>query len=224
MSYFYSSTVGKKFWMSLSGLFLISFLAVHLTANLMLIFDDSGELFNRVVHFMGTNPIIKIMEPVLAVGFLFHIFLATILTLRNQTTRTVKYKVEKRGHTSSWASRNMYVLGTIVIVFLLLHLANFWYKFKFGELPAVNYDGVEMENAYGLVSGLFSIWWYDVIYIIGALALGYHISHGFWSSFQTIGWSNEHWRFKIFTPLAYAYAILIAVGFSIIPLFFLMLK
>lgn len=221
MSGFYSSTIGKKFWVSLTGLFLLVFLAVHLTANIMLVFDNSGELFNKVVHFMGTNPVIRIMEPVLALGLIVHIFLVSILTLKNQSARSQNYKMQKLGHASSWASRNMYILGIVIFIFLVIHIINYWYKFKFTELPSVTYDGETIEDAYRLVTGLFSIWWYDVIYIIGFLALAYHISHGLWSSFQTIGWSNESWR-KIFSVIAYLYAILIGVGFTIIPVYFLL--
>ncbi len=221
MSGFYSSTVGKKFWVSLTGIFLLVFLAVHLTANLMLVFDDTGELFNRVVHFMGTNPIIRIMEPLLAIGFIVHIFLVSILTLRNQTTRNQNYKMQKLGHASSWASRNMYILGSIILAFLVLHIINYWWKFKFGELPSINYGAEEMENAYDLVSGLFATWWYDVIYIIAFIGLAYHISHGFWSAFQTLGWSDDKAR-KIWTGIAYLYAIIIGVGFTIIPVYFLL--
>lgn len=221
MSGFYSSTVGKKFWVSLTGIFLITFLVVHLIANLMLVFDDTGELFNRVVHFMGTNPIIRIMEPILAIGFLVHIFLVSILTLRNQTTRNQNYKMQKLAHASSWASRNMYILGLVILTFLVIHIINYWYKFKFGDLPTINYGGEEMENAYTMVSGLFAIWWYDVIYIVAFIGLAIHLSHGFWSAFQTIGWSSDKAR-KIWTNIAYLYVIVIGVGFSIIPIYFLL--
>ncbi|MCD6366714.1 MAG: succinate dehydrogenase cytochrome b subunit, partial [Bacteroidales bacterium] len=215
------STVGKKFWVSLTGLFLITFLVVHLIANLMLVFDDTGELFNRVVHFMGTNPIIRVMEPVLAIGFLAHIFLVTILTLRNQTTRSQNYKKQKLGHASSWASRNMYILGLVILAFLVLHIINYWWKFKFGDLPTTSYGGEEMENAYTMVSSLFAIWWYDVIYIVAFIGLAIHLSHGFWSAFQTIGWSNDKAR-KTWTNIAYLYVIIIGVGFTIIPVYFLL--
>jgi len=221
MSEFYSSTIGKKFWVSLTGIFLMLFLAIHLTANLMLIFDDTCELFNRVVHFMGTNPVIRIMEPILAIGFLVHIFLTSILTLRNQTTRKQGYKKQKLGNASSWASRNMYILGTVILAFLIIHILNYWWKFKFCEMPTTSYGGQEMEDGYMVVSSLLQIWWYDIIYIIGFIALSYQISHGFWSAFQTLGWSDDKSR-KIWTVLAYLYAIIIGVGFSIIPIYFLL--
>ena len=214
------TTVGQKFWMSITGLFLIIFLAVHLTANLMIVFDDTGELYNEVVHFMGTNPIIRIMEPILALGFIIHIILATILTLRNQGMRPVNYNVHKLGHTSSWASRNMFILGLTILAFLTLHIINFWVKLKFGGVGTVTIDGVEMEDGYTMVATLFSMPIYSIIYIIAVLGLAYHISHGFWSAFQTIGWSNEKWR-RILTGCAYCYAVIIAVGFSIIPIYFL---
>jgi succinate dehydrogenase / fumarate reductase cytochrome b subunit len=169
---------------------------------------------------MGTNPFIRIMEPILAIGFIVHIILATILTLRNQTMRPVKYHMQKLSHTGSWASRNMYILGATILAFLVLHIINFWVKLKFGDLGTVVYDGEEMENAYAMVASLFSMPIYSIVYIIAIIGLAYHISHGFWSAFQTIGWSNDIWR-KRLTTVAYIYAIIIAVGFSIIPIYFM---
>ena len=212
------TTVGQKFWMSITGLFLILFLAVHLTANLMIVFDDTGELYNETVHFMGTNPIIRIMEPILALGFIIHIILATILTLRNQGLRPEKYHVKVLSHTSSWASRNMFILGLTILAFLTLHIINFWVKLKFGGIDTVTINGEEMENGYKMVTTLFSMPVYSIIYIIAIIGLAYHISHGFWSAFQTIGWSNDKWR-KTLTAFAYIYAVIIAVGFSIIPIY-----
>jgi len=214
------TTVGQKFWMSITGLFLVIFLAVHLIANLMLIFDDTGELYNKTVHFMTSNVAIRVMEPVLALGFILHIILATILTLRNQRMRPQNYHIQKLSHTSSWSSRNMYILGSIILAFLVLHIINFWVKMKFGDLELVSYEGVEVENAYVLVSELFKIPLYSVAYIVAIIGLAFHISHGFWSALQTIGFSNDMWR-KRLTVVAYLYAIVIAVGFSIIPIYFL---
>lgn len=226
MSNFLTSSIGKKVIMSLSGLFLISFLCVHLALNLLLIFDNSGALFNQGAHFMATNPIIKIIEPILAIGFIIHIIWASVLTLQNQKARPVKYALRNQSQNATWASRNMYILGAMVLIFLVIHLYNFWWNIKFPSLgyitlEHIHVDGVEMENTYAMVAGLFqSSIVYCIIYILGAILVGLHITHGFWSAFQTIGFSNAIWR-KRLECLAYFFAIVFAVGFSIIPLYFI---
>lgn len=147
MSNFLTSSIGKKIILSLSGLFLIAFLCVHLALNLLLIVDNSGELFNIGAHFMATNPIIKIVEPILAIGFIIHIILASILTLQNRGARPIKYDLRRQSGNCTWSSRNMYILGGLVLIFLLVHLWNFWWKIKFAGDPLlteINVDGTAM--------------------------------------------------------------------------------
>lgn len=225
MSNFLTSSIGKKIILSLSGLFLIAFLCVHLTLNLFLIFDNSGELFNIGAHFMATNPIIKIVEPILALGFILHIVLASILTIQNRNARPIKYDKRNQSGNCTWSSRNMYILGGLVLIFLVIHLWNFWWKIKFAGDPLlaeVTVNGVAMENTYALVTGLFkSCIIYGLLYILGAIFLGLHLTHGFWSAFQSIGLCNQIWR-KRWECLAKLFAIIIAGGFSIIPLYFIL--
>ncbi len=195
------------------------FLIVHLTANSFLLFGD-GELFNRTAAFMGSNPIMKIIEPILALGFILHIFYASFITLKNQFARPIKYKVIDRQQSSSLASRNMYILGSLILIFLVIHLANFFWKIKFGTVDTIIYDGTEFHNIYAMISSLFiNYLWYDILYVLGAILLGFHLSHGFWSAFQTIGFNNDKWlkRLKI---IANIFAIIIGVGFAIIPIYF----
>lgn len=223
MSNFLTASIGRKFIMSISGLFLMSFICVHLGVNLLLIFDDSGNLFNLGANFMATNPLIKIMEPVLGLGFIVHILWSFWLSYQNYKARPVGYAVTQNSYSSTWASRNMLVLGSLIFVFLVLHIINFFYVIKFDphSMRNVLVDGVEMEDTYTLVSGLFktSII-YDIIYVIGGVLLGIHLMHGFWSSFHTIGLSNKLWIRRL-QFIAKIYAIIVAVGFSIIPLYFL---
>ena len=225
MSNFLTSSIGKKIILSLSGLFLIAFLCIHLALNLLLIVDNSGELFNIGAHFMATNPLIKIIEPILALGFISHIVLASILTLQNRSARPVKYDLRNQAGNCTWSSRNMYILGGLVLIFLVVHLWNFWWKIKFAGDPLlteINVDGVAMENTYALVAGLFkSSIIYGLIYILGGVFLGLHLTHGFWSAFQSIGFCNQIWR-KRLECLAKIFAIIIAAGFSIIPLYFIL--
>lgn len=223
MSNFLTTSIGRKFLMSITGLFLVMFIGVHLTVNLFLIFDDSGELFNHGAHFMATNPMIKIVEPLLGLGFLVHIVWSFFLEYQNYKARPVKYAVRKAGESSSWASRNMLVLGAMVLVFLVMHLIDFYWiiKFKPHEMTSVTLSGIEMEDTYSLVAGLFkSSVVYCILYVIGGILLGIHLSHGFWSAFQTLGLSNKNWL-KRLQFVGKIYAILIAVGFSVIPLYFL---
>jgi len=227
MSNFWTSSIGKKVVMSITGLFLIAFLCVHLTLNLFLVFDNTGNLFNQGAHFMATNPAIKIVEPILALGFIIHIIWASVLTLQNRKARPVKYDRLNQGRNATWASRNMYILGGMVLIFLIIHLYNFWWNIKFPSLgyitlEDISIDGERMENTYAMVAGLFkSSILYCIIYIIGAVLVGLHITHGFWSAFQTIGFSNDIWR-KRLECLAYFFAIVFAVGFSVIPLYFIL--
>jgi succinate dehydrogenase / fumarate reductase cytochrome b subunit len=196
------------------------FLMVHLTINSLLLIGD-GTLFNQAANFMSSNVLMKIIEPVLALGFILHIFYATYITIKNQKARPQGYKVTNKAK-ASWASKNMFVLGGFVFLFLVIHIANFFWKVKFGTVASVTIEGQELHDIYALVAGLFKgWWWYDVLYMAGAIFLFLHLTHGFWSAFQTIGWNNEKWlcRFKI---IGYVYSVIIAGGFFIIPLYFLL--
>ena len=224
MSNFINSSVGKKLILSLSGLFLITFLLVHLTANLFLL--GGPEAFNAATHFMDTNPIIQIVQPVLALGFLIHILYGVIIQIQNWRATPVNYKKVNQKKSSKWSSRNMIWLGLFIFAFLTIHIWNYFYIMKFeAETMVVTAEG--FHDAYKLVSDLFTHATYGIIYsaiyLIGFIALGLHLNHAFWSAFQTIGWSNDIWR-KRLSVIGTLYAILIAVGFSIIPLFFLFIK
>ncbi len=221
MSSIFSASIGKKLIMSISGLFLIVFLLVHLTINLLLLIGP--DAYNAGAHFMATNPAIKIMEPLLVLGFIIHIIYASVLTLQNQKARPESYNTVNQSNSSSWPSRNMYILGGTVLVFLVIHIINFYWKIKVlggHDIPMVDVHGVEMHDTYWLVTGLFKIWWYDIIYVIGAVFLGLHLSHAFWSAFQTLGLSNIVWK-KRLNVIGKIYTFLIAIGFAIIPLYFL---
>ena len=223
MSNFLTASIGRKFLMSITGLFLMMFITVHLCLNLLLIFDDSGELFNLGANFMATNPAIKIVEPVLGLGFIVHIFWSLIISIQNRKARPVAYKVSQQTNSSSWASRNMLVLGAMVLIFLVMHIINFFWIIKFDpeSMSKALIDGVEMEDTYTLVASLFKASvFYDLLYVAGGLLLGFHLAHGFWSAFQTIGLSNKSWICRL-QLVAKVFAILIAAGFSIIPLYFL---
>ncbi|MDD4108973.1 MAG: succinate dehydrogenase cytochrome b subunit [Prolixibacteraceae bacterium] len=223
MKKFITASIGSKFLMSITGLFMITFIAVHLTVNLLLIFDDTGELFNRGAHFMATTLPVKIMEPILGLGFLIHILWSFVIEYKNLKARPVSYARRDTSTSLSWASRNMIILGLMILIFLVIHLMNFFWVIKFNPelLNTVNIKGEVMEDTYTLVSGLFkSSVVYGILYILGGTLLGLHLSHGFWSAFHTLGLTGEHWIGKL-QFIGIIYAIIVAVGFSIIPLYFL---
>lgn len=232
----FSTSIGHKLIMSLSGLFLVVFLLVHMTMNLTLLLNDvslfgthwaEGELYNTGAHFMISNPLVRIMEPLLAAGFIFHIVYATIITLRNRKTRPIGYAVSSGNHLTSWSSKNMYILGFMVLCFLALHIMHFFYDIRFtDDVPEVEVKGVIMEDTYILVKQLFTEGSlgiiYSVVYIVASLFLGLHLSHGFWSGFQTLGLNGRKWirRLEVISKI---YAAVVAVGFASIPLYFMVM-
>ncbi|WP_266202243.1 succinate dehydrogenase cytochrome b subunit [Pontibacter kalidii] len=218
----FSSTVGRKIIMAVTGLFLCSFLVVHLIGNLQLFRNDGGEAFNIYSHFMASNPIIRFMEIILVLGFLFHIYDALVLTRRNKAARPVDYVNNHPEENSTWSSRNMGLLGTIILVFLIIHLWNFFVPARFGGLDGVVIEDVEYDNLYLRVVESFQIWWYVAIYVISMIALAYHLIHGFQSAFQTLGLDHKKYT-PFIQKFGVAFSILVCLGFAIIPLYFFFL-
>lgn len=228
MAYFFTTTIGKKLLVSITGLFLIIFLIEHLAVNMLIVFDDTGRLFNEAAYFLENNPIVSIIEPVLFIGFILHILITVILSIQNLMQRDInyagfgRYKTRKSSVGSTWTSRNMLILGVFIFSFLVIHLQNFFWKMKFtGDplLEAVIYDGVAMKNSYALViATLTQCNWTVGLYVIGAIALGLHLHHGIWSAFQSIGLSNNKWR-KIFNGIGIILSIILGAGFAFIPLY-----
>ena len=224
MSSFLNASIGRKVFMSLTGIFLILFLIVHLTVNLFLTFDSTGKLFNEAAHFMATNPFIRIMEPILALGFIIHIIWSGWITLVNMNARPQGYAVGDKV-LSWWApSKNMFILGSLILIFLVIHIMDFWVKMRFTGDPLLDKaTGLEagVHNSYELVSYLFiNNRIYDVLYILGSILLGFHLSHGFWSAFQTIGINNIVWL-KRLKNVSIFFGYVFAIGFAAIPLYFI---
>ena len=216
----FSSSLGKKYLMALTGLFLCSFLIIHFLGNIAL-FTNPVQ-FNEYTRFMSSNPIIRVMEIVLVLGFLTHIIDAIILTRANKKAQPVKYAMNK--NKSSWYSRNMGLTGTIILVFLILHLQSFWYEYKFGEvLMTIDSNGDEIKDMFTIVKTAFSEWWYSAIYILAMILLGSHLNHGFQSAFQSVGL-----RHKKYTPtikmLGVGFSISITIGFISFPIYFFIIQ
>lgn len=222
MSWFtktFSSTIGRKVVMSITGLFLCSFLVVHLIGNLQLFKSDNGDAFNIYSHFMATNPLIRTMEIVLLLGFVFHIWDAIALTRRNKAARPVGYAVNRAEQNSNWSSRNMGLLGTVILVFLIIHLYNFFIPTKTGELGPVMINGEQYDNLYVRVVEAFHNPIYVGLYVISMVALAFHLIHGFQSAFQTLGLNHKKYTPAIKT-IGVAFSVLVCLGFAAMPLFF----
>ncbi|MFC1732128.1 succinate dehydrogenase cytochrome b subunit [candidate division KSB1 bacterium] len=217
---FYSS-VTKKFIMAFAGLFLITFLMIHLIINLLLLRNDSGELFNDAAHFMGTNILIKIMEVFLLLGFIIHIIFGVILQIQNWLSRPVRYRIEGYSHTSFF-SKFMIHTGIIVFIFLVIHFVNFYF-IKLGIVQAP--EGVEVApdghiDFYTAAVMLFQNYTYSIIYIVALIILAFHLNHAFQSAFQSLGLNHSKYT-PVIKVLGILYSILVPLGFTIIPLYFL---
>lgn len=215
MANFFNSSVGKKIFMSISGLFLILFLLVHLSINFLTVLDSTGQLFNKVAEFMETNPLIFVTRFVLAAGFLLHILYGSWLTLQNRKTRPIQYAVSSKTDVS-WSSQNMWITGAVIFGFLVIHLYNYFYKFTFTDLIESG-----QITKFELVTGLFhfSNWAYTIIYVVWFIVLGLHLNHALYSAFHTIGLSNQKWLVRLKWASS-IYAFIITVGFSTISLYF----
>jgi succinate dehydrogenase / fumarate reductase cytochrome b subunit len=157
-------------------------------------------------------------------GFAIHIYTSFVLTRRNQKARPQAYAFSKPSANSNWFSRNMGLSGSLVLIFLLLHLRTFWYTYKFGDVPLVTYEGTQYKDMAYLVKTVFQQeWWLSIFYVIIMVLLSFHLMHGFASAFQTLGI-----RHKKYTPLieklSIGIAILIPAGFAAFPLYFLLTR
>lgn len=208
---FLQSSLGKKLLMGLTGLFLISFLIVHVSINACIYFNDGGETFNAAAHFMAHNPVIRILEIGLFVGLLAHIFQALILTLQNNKARPVKYAVPAGNVSSKWYSRSMGILGSLLLLFLVVHLANFWVPTK----QAV-FSGTEHDTFAGLRE-VFSKWYLVLIYLVGVASLCYHLLHGFQSAFQSLGLNHKKYT-PMIKSLGFWFSIVISLLFASMPI------
>lgn len=215
--FIFNSSIGRKLVMSLSGLFLIVFLLVHLIVNSLLLIGPKA--FQSGCEFMEL-PIVLIMVPILAGGFVVHILYALWLSYQNMKARgNVAYASGKKSETTSWASKNMLVLGAIVIGFIGLHLSHFWAKMQLQHLTGG--QATEASQAYELVAITFRNPIIGSLYIVWYWALWFHLTHGFWSALQTIGFNNSIWYSRL-RVISNIFATVIAAGFTVITLFFLL--
>jgi succinate dehydrogenase / fumarate reductase, cytochrome b subunit len=211
---FLSSSIGKKVVMGLTGLFLISFLVVHCFINSLIFFNDGGLTFNTGAHFMASNWLIRAFEYVLFAGLILHMVQALLLTMANNKARPVAYAKFNGAANSSWYSRSMGLLGTLLLMFLIIHLAHFWVKSRFTGLPGEDVNG--HENLYAVMQETFAHLWVVAVYCLAMVSLAYHLLHGFQSAFQTLGLNH-----KKYTPLVKSlgvwFSIIISIIFAAMP-------
>ena len=212
-----TSTVGRKVIMALTGLFLTLFLAVHLAGNLQLLKNDGGESFNIYTQFMAHNPLIQAISKGNFFFILLHIYVSFTLYFRNKKARPVGYKVAPGNVSSSWASRSMTLLGTLILIFILLHLRGYWYVLKFGHVPMVTVNGVEMHDAYRLVVESYQNPLIAGFYILSMGVLAFHLWHGFSSAFQSLGLSHVKY-IGFIKVVGKLYAIVVPALFALIPI------
>lgn len=209
------STLFRKILMSLTGLFLAFFLIIHLLGNLQLLLDPeiAREQYNWYSTTLSHNLIIQIVSKVLYVSILLHILDALYITIKNRQADGRNLKVDTRGKVSTWQSRNMGILGIVILIFLVIHLKDYWYIYKFGELPM---DEQGNKDLYTIVIESFKNIWYIIIYLLGFIGLGYHLAHGVASGFRTLGVYHKTYV-KIIKYIGLAFAILLPLAYAIIP-------
>ncbi len=208
LTFILKSSIGNKIIMGLTGLFLIVFLMVHCFVNSMIFMNDGGVLFNEAAEFMGNNVLIRTMEIGLFAGLFIHIFQGLNLMIKNRKARTIGYSVQNGNVSSKWYSRSMGLLGTLLLVFLIIHLRHFWYVSRL-----TNEITGHSSTMFDEMKEVFANLWVVIVYVLGMISLSYHLMHGFQSSFQTMGWNHNKYTpaikmigfwFSVIVPLIFA--------------------
>jgi len=222
---FFASSIGKKITMGLTGFFLISFLIVHCGINSMIFFNDEGQTFNHWGHFMGSNLIVRTMEIGLFVFLILHIVQGLILWKQNKSARPVGYVVNDRQANSKWYSRSMGLLGSLILLFLILHLYHFWTPSRFGGMGSIHpleettldsYNNEGVHNLYKEMQAVFQNIIVVIIYILGVISLCFHLLHGFQSAFQTFGVNHKRYT-PVIKAAGIGYSIIICLLFALMP-------
>ena len=211
----FTSSIGKKWVMALTGIFLILFLIIHVSLNACIWANDGGKMFTEGAHFMGSNLVPRILEIGLVIGFLLHIIQGIMLEIQNRSKRKKGYSVPMGNRGSKWYSRSMGLLGTLILFFLVIHVSHFW-------VPNRNNQGWllgEEIDLYDKMRTVFQNVWVVVIYIAGCISLAWHLLHGFQSSFRTIGVSNKKYL-AFLNAVGIGFSIIVPLAFALMPLSF----
>ncbi len=217
MSSIFTSSLGKKLLMSLAGIFLLTFLLVHLGINLLIVFFEDPMVYNKAAHIMSTNILIKIFEIVLFGGLLLHMIYALILQIQNWVARPSRYNKANYSNTSFF-SKFMIHTALITLVFLVIHFADFYIKAKFGHAAEVIVDGVAYHDFASEIVDKFKMLPFVIFYIAAIIFLGFHLVHGFQSAFKTLG--MDHMKYTpVVQFLSIVYTAIIVGGYSFIPVY-----
>lgn len=217
----FTSSIGQKFVMALTGLFLISFLVIHLGLNATIWANDGGKMFNTGAHFMGSMIVIRMMEIVLFAGLIAHIIQGLLLATKNDKKRAVGYQVNYGNRGSKWYSRSMGLLGTLLLLFLIMHMYHFWIPSRFGgiaNIQPLQEDSITgYHNLFLEMIIVFQNPIVVVLYVLGCISLTYHLMHGFQSAFRTIGVHNNRYLSAV-NILGNSFSIIVGLGFSMMPI------
>ncbi len=243
----FNSSLGKKLIMALTGLFLCTFLIVHLGGNLLLFSNDDGFGFNVYANFLTHFPPIEVIAYLLYLSILVHALYALILTIKNRKARPVRY-AEVNKSTATWSSKNMGLLGSILFLFLVIHMGDFWFNYKFsdklgfkeyktdlatGETKSGIYQAspgfeksvsvennveiVRVKDLHARVASSFSNLIYVIFYVIAMFAVSFHLLHGFQSAFRTLGWVHRKYTPIVSAIGTWLFAVIIPLGFAAMP-------
>ena len=210
---FFSSSIGKKFTVAATGLFLILFLIVHAGINACIFLNDGGETFNAVARFMSHNWILRFLEVGLFVFLILHIIQALIVWRQNVKARPIGYHVSKANRNSTWYSRSMGLFGTLLLLFLVMHISHFFVGTKVALYGGEHSD----HDLYAEMQDVFSHGWIVGLYMLGLVALFWHLLHGFQSAFQTLGINHKKYT-PIIKGIGAGYSIIITILFALMPL------
>jgi succinate dehydrogenase / fumarate reductase cytochrome b subunit len=221
MKTYFTSTIFRKVLSAVSGLFLVTFLLGHLVGNLQLFIPgiEGQTQFNKYALFMTTNPIIKVLSIITYSAILLHIAVSLYLVIQSRRARPVRYAVSNNSENSNWSSRNMSVLGTVLLFFLIIHLKSFWYEMHFGEMPYQTLsDGTKIKDLHLITTSAFQNPIYTFFYVFCMLALSLHLKHGVESAIQTVGLKLPSYE-KLFKYGATLIAFSIPAVFASIPIY-----
>lgn len=216
-SAFLTSSIGRKFVMGVTGLSLIAFLVVHAGINACIFMNDGGDTFNKAAHFMGSNFFIRAAEFGLFAGILLHAIQGLLLWADQRKRRPVAYEVQAGSATSTWYSRSMGLLGTIILLFLIMHLYHFWVPSRITGLEETTIDGEIIHNLYAEMQMVFESFWVVMLYVSAVISLAYHLMHGFQSAFQTMGWNHSKYT-PLIKTIGFGYSIVIPLLFAAMPI------
>ena len=224
---FFTSSVGKKLVMALTGLFLISFLVIHVGLNACIWANDNGEMFNKAAYFMGDMIVIRIMEVGLFIGFIIHIIQGYVLESKNLARRGSGYKINLANKGSKWYSRTMGLLGTLLFLFLIMHINHFWVHSRLGNMASIEplseiiYPSNPNKPYHDLYALMIQVFRGNllvvILYVVGCISLAYHLLHGFQSAFRTLGLHNKKY-IGIVQAVGAGFAIIVPLAFALMPI------